>query len=272
MKFPHLAAAAVSAIVALGPTMNHALAGDLGGAPVPLRLADRPDERPRIAIVIDDLGLDWARFRSVNNLPVPVTLGFLPYGSEAQAMLDGADPRHEAILHLPMEPHRRKEDAGPDMVRTGPAEDVRAGLHANLGKLSGYRGVNNHTGSKLTADAGAMEVILRELRARDLYFLDSRTTEAAKAKRLSRRTGASVLEADLFLDGNFGRGGAAHVRRQLRLAERIAERDGSVIAIGHPYPATIETLGAWAAEKGQRFRFVTTAELLAESAAQPGES
>lgn len=233
-------------------------------------LEPRPDARPKVAIVIDDLGLDWERFETANALPVPVTLAFLPYGRDAQAMLDGTASRHEAILHLPMEPKRRKHDAGPRMVRPGPPAAVRHALQANLARLSGYRGVNNHTGSKVTEDARAMAVVLEELSRRGLYFLDSRTTPKAAAPSLAASTGAVVVGGDLFLDGDFGRGGAAHVRRQLDRLRAIAERRGSAIGIGHPYPATLDVLSSWTQEQAG-IRFVTTAELAAEARARRGD-
>ncbi|MFC3302966.1 divergent polysaccharide deacetylase family protein [Parvularcula lutaonensis] len=252
-----LAAAALSAIAP-------ARADDLDAGRAPMRLAAVRDERPKVAIVIDDVGLDWRRFQAVNRLPMPVTIGFLPYGPDAQAMLDSKDPRHDAILHLPMEPHRRKEDAGPDMVPTGAPDAVRAALHANLAKLTGFSGVNNHTGSKTTADETAMRIVLSELEARGLYFLDSMTTPRTKAKRVSATTGATVIEGDLFLDGDFGKGGEKHVRRQLRRLEKIAEKHGEVIAIGHPYPATISVLNEWALERGADLQFVRAKDLAAE--------
>ena len=227
-----------------------------------MRLPPKPESRPQVAIVIDDLGLDWARFRSTNRLPMPVTLAFLPYGPDAQAMVNASDPRHEVMLHLPMEPHRRKHDAGPDRVPAYGQHAIEGALATNLSKLSGYRGVNNHTGSLVTETRAAMETVLTELDEAGLYFLDSRTSIHSVAVPAGRTTGATVLEADLFLDGNFGRGGVAHVTRQLEILAATARAQGSAIAIGHPYPETLEALNAWAAsEEGQGFRFVTTGEL-----------
>jgi polysaccharide deacetylase 2 family uncharacterized protein YibQ len=227
-----------------------------------LRLAPRPDPRPVIALVIDDLGLDWGRFESVNSIEAPLTLAVLPYGSDAQAMIDRASSRHEIILHLPMAAERETAPAGPDAVPTGPtAQDVRQALGRNLSKISGYRGVNNHTGSRTTAHEGAMEIVLDELESRGLYFLDSRTTPHSVAHAVGADNGIGVLEGTLFLDGDFGRGGEAHVLAQLERLEEIAVRDGSAIGIGHPYPSTIAVLKTWATDARTRLRFVTTGEL-----------
>ena len=217
--------------------------------------------RPRIAIVIDDLGLDRRAFDRVNALPGPLTLAFLPYGANAQGMLDATRPVHEAILHLPTEPLARVEDAGPDMLRVGAPAEVLAALDANFAKLSGYAGVNNHTGSRFTGDAEAMRTLLTALDARGLYFLDSLTTPRPVAKRLAEREGWRVAARDVFLDDDYA-GGEAAVRRQLMEAERIALVTGEAVAIGHPYRATVEALGPWLVTAQARgFELVTVGAL-----------
>jgi polysaccharide deacetylase 2 family uncharacterized protein YibQ len=226
-----------------------------------MRLGPKPDERPVIAIVLDDLGLDRRKFEAVNALPFAVTMAFLPYGQDAQAMLDGAAPRHEPILHMPMEPVVRLADAGPSVVMSGDAETVRRGVERNLSMLSGYKGVNNHTGSKLTADPVAMREVLRTLDGHGLYFLDSRTTPNTQSRAAAAQTGARLLQADRFLDGGLGRLGEGHVMAQLAALEKEAKKKGYAIGVGHPYPDTLAALRRWSADASISFRLVTTGEL-----------
>ncbi|MEE4212448.1 MAG: divergent polysaccharide deacetylase family protein [Parvularcula sp.] len=263
MKVSRIAAATLGAMLgAFGCAFAEGLRTGYGDE----RLSPRPDPRPVIAIVIDDLGLDWGRFESVNAMEVPMTLAILPYGSDAQAMIDRVSPRHEVMLHLPMAAERETAPMGPDAVPIGPEDAVRDALLRNLTKISGYSGVNNHTGSRTTSDEAAMAIVLEELRERDLYFLDSRTSPQSVAARVGQSQGAKVIEGTLFLDGDFGRGGEAHVRAQLEQLETTAKRDGFAIGIGHPYPSTIAVLKTWAPEARTRLRFVTTAELAARTA------
>ena len=230
---------------------------------VPTRFAPGPSRRrPRIAVVIDDLGLDRTAFDRVNELPGPLTLAFLPYGEDAQAMLDAARPVHEALLHLPTEPTVRREDAGPDMLRPGPPAAILGALHANLAKLSGYEGVNNHTGSLFTSDPAAMAVLLDALDARGLYFLDSVTTGRPVAARLAAGEGWRVAQRDVFLDDDYA-AGEALVRARLAEAERIARERGQAIVIGHPYKATARALGPWLVTAQARgFDLVTVSALV----------
>ena len=47
------------------------------------------DERPMIAIVIDDLGLNRPNTAALNDLPSPLTLAFLPYAGRIEAQTEG---------------------------------------------------------------------------------------------------------------------------------------------------------------------------------------
>ncbi|MBB4659544.1 divergent polysaccharide deacetylase family protein [Parvularcula dongshanensis] len=220
--------------------------------------------RPRIAVVIDDLGLSHNAFARVNALPGPLTLAFLPYGPDAQEMLDSVRPGHEVILHLPTEPVSKTEDAGPDMLRPGDPASIEATLALNLAKLSGFKGVNNHTGSRFTADTDAMSTLLAALNRRGLYFLDSVTTGHPVAHRLAQGKGYRVIERDVFLDSNYD-AGATGVKAQLAALEDIAIRDGQAVAIGHPYAATLEALGPWLVTAQARgFELVTAGDLAGE--------
>lgn len=229
------------------------------------------EQRPQIAIVVDDLGLDWAVFEAINALPGPVTMGFLPYGRDAQAMLDRLSSAHEAILHLPMEPKAQIEHAGPDMLpASGDAAAIRAALQRNLDRLEGYRGVNNHTGSRFTADAGAMELVLAELHRRELYFLDSVTTPRPASLALSRAHGWRVAARDVFLDPDYPTLTTEVIRGQLAELEYIAKVEGQAIGIAHPYPVTLEVLGPWLATVEARgFELVPVSALVPEEPPRP---
>ncbi|WP_370338014.1 divergent polysaccharide deacetylase family protein [Parvularcula marina] len=220
--------------------------------------------QPKIAIVIDDLGLSWEAFRAVNDLPSPVTLSFLPYAGEAQGMIDQVAPGHEVMLHLPMEPLEKTEDAGPGMLKASLSEKaLRAQLLENLTSLSGYSGVNNHTGSKFTSDPSAMEVVLSELDQRGLFFLDSITTSRPVAARIGQVRGYDVLERNVFLDHDYEHVSAETVKMQLAELEAIARADGYAIGIGHPYKATAEALSEWMGTADVRgFEVVVVRDLL----------
>lgn len=205
------------------------------------------DGRPRIAVVIDDMGVDRRNSEAVAALPGPLTLSYLPYGRDLPAQTAAARARgHELLLHLPMEPEGRTADPGPTALSLGLPEGERLRrLAANLGRFDAYVGVNNHMGSRFTADAAAMTPVLAELKARGLLFLDSRTTSRTVGARLARDMGVPYAERDIFLDNERD---PAAIRRQLMEAEARARRNGAAIVIGHPHPETVQSLREWLGE------------------------
>ncbi len=201
------------------------------------------EDRPVIAMVIDDLGLNRPNTAALNDLPGPLTLSFLPYAGRLGAQVKAArDAGHEILLHLPMEPVG-KDSPGPDALITSinRAEFV-ARLEKNLNRFQGFVGVNNHMGSRITADRGRMEVVMRELRDRDVLFLDSKTSANSVGTDVANRNGVPNTSRDVFIDHVIERDA---INKQLALVERIARQTGSVVAIGHPHSLTIEALRSW---------------------------
>ena len=202
--------------------------------------------RPRIAIVIDDVGLDKKRSERAVTLPGPLTLSFLPYASDLPRLTEEAHRAgHELLVHVPMEPLSHSEDMGPNglAVGLGPEEVLRR-LRWDLARFDGYVGINNHMGSRFTGDAAAMTPVMEELKARGLLFLDSRTIGNSTGIELARQYGVPHAGRDVFLDNEVnGRAIAA----ELAEVEQIARRHGSAIAIGHPHDATLDQLTTWLA-------------------------
>lgn len=145
------------------------------------------------------------------------------------------------LLHLPMEPEGYpRVKPGPGLVlRSQSDADVVQTLEADLASVPGAAGVNNHMGSAATADLRVMRVLARVLAARGLFFLDSRTTDATVAERAAAEASVRTVARRVFLDDEATE---PAVREQLREVLRRARRDGSAVAIGHPYAATLEVL------------------------------
>ncbi len=205
--------------------------------------ATTPDDLPIIAIVIDDLGLNRRNTAALNKLASPLTLSFLPYAGRIESQAAAAQrSNHELMVHLPMEPIGT-DRPGPDALTTKIDQtEFTARLIKNLGRFEGFVGVNNHMGSKLTADSLRMEVVMQELRKRDVLFLDSITSSRSVAGETAGRNGVPNTTRDIFLD-NVNELDA--IKRQLARVESVASEIGSAVAIGHPYDATIQALRDW---------------------------
>lgn len=226
--------------------------------------APAPDHRPCIAIVIDDLGVDKARTRRTIALPGPLTVSFLPYASDLPRQAAAARRNgHELLVHVPMEPVGHL-DMGPNGLETGLArEEVVRRLRWDLARFDGYVGVNNHMGSKFTSDARSMAIVIEELKARGLLFLDSRTTAGSVGASLALRDGVPSASRDVFLDNVVD---AAAIAARLAEVEVMARRQGHAIAIGHPHDATLDALAPWLASLPRKgFVLVPVSAIVRES-------
>jgi uncharacterized protein len=201
-------------------------------------------DRPLIAIVLDDLGLDRARTEAAIRLKGPLTLSFMTYTDDLPEQTEAAHRAgHELLLHVPMEAVDRREDPGPHALYTAlSSAEILDRLRWGLGRFTGYVGINNHMGSKFTADAEAMAPVIDEIRDKGLVFLDSRTTASSTGRRLAVADGVPYAGRDVFLDDDLR---LAAISRQLTLVEVTARRHGSAVAIGHAHDPTLAALRGW---------------------------
>lgn len=208
--------------------------------------------RPMIALVIDDLGVNWRTTPKAINLPGPLTLSFMTYAKNLETLTSRARARgHELMLHVPMEPRDPTWDAGPNVLASDlRQEELARRLEWALGRFDGYVGINNHMGSKFTASLLGMAQVLAELKARGLLFLDSVTSGSSVATGLARRMGVAHATRDIFIDNEPE--DAASIRRQLAKLEAVARRRGRAVGIGHPHDATLEILAEWLPEVERR--------------------
>jgi polysaccharide deacetylase 2 family uncharacterized protein YibQ len=202
----------------------------------------KPLPAPMIAIVIDDMGRDVERLREVLLLGLPVTIAVLPHLRHSAKVADEAHAKGvEVILHLPMEPDDLKaNDPGKGALLTAmDARDVRRLVEEDLTAVPHAVGVNNHMGSRFTEDEALMTAVLEVVRDKDLFFLDSRTTAGSVGAKLAGTIGVRNAHRSVFLDNSRD---VAHIKGQVSKLVAIARRRGKAVAIGHPYPETIEAL------------------------------
>ena len=200
--------------------------------------------RPMIAVIIDDMGLDKKRSERVLQLPGPLTISFMSYAEALDRQTEEARAHgHELMMHVPMEPMGEGIDPGPGaLLNNLPPDELRQRVVDDLDKFKGYVGINNHMGSKFTAYAPGMQVVMEELRRRGLLFIDSMTTDHSVGQELAHRAGVPTAGRNVFLDNAAD---AAAVQAQLALTEDMARKKGNAIAIGHPRDVTIAVLAAW---------------------------
>jgi len=222
-------------------------AAPIGGEAAWLRNA-RPfiDTRgaPTVAIVIDDLGLSAVHTRQAIALSDSVTLALMTYAPRLEDWASSARAaRHELLVHVPMQPLNGKIDPGPNALTVALSEaDILSRLRWGLMRMDGYVGINNHMGSRFTQDRAGMSVVMAEVKARGLLFLDSVTIGHTVGAATAEPLHVPFAERNVFLDDQPTVAGVSH---QIAVLEQVARRHGAAIAIGHPHPATLAVLAQW---------------------------
>jgi len=196
---------------------------------------------PMIAIIIDDMGYDYNLDKKFILLDAPLSFAFLPYGPNTKRLAHIAHKKkRDVLVHLPMEPDNMALDPGPGVLMVDMEfDELIDTLKRNIRGVPGAIGVNNHMGSRFTADARAMEYVLAYLKERGLFFVDSRTTKETVAYETAKKMGVPCAERAVFLDHDNTRQKIGH---ELKRLVRVAKKNGVAIAIGHPYKNTYDVL------------------------------
>jgi uncharacterized protein len=217
---------------------------------------------PRIAIVIDDIGNEKALASSLMDLGLPVTLSVLPSSIYAKVIAERARKKgFQIILHLPMEPKNYPAvNPGPDALLTGMDEQqIKAVIAKDLKKVPGVSGVNNHMGSYFTEKEDKMTYVLKELKKKDLFYLDSRTTSNSVGFQIAGEMGVPAAKKSVFLDNDLS---PKVVKYQMERLIGIARYSGEAIGIGHPHDVTVDVLKDYATILKTEFKVVPVSELV----------
>lgn len=220
------------------------------------------EKKPRVAIIIDDLGYDVKIAKNFSELHAAITFSILPHSPFKKKIARIAqDKGFDIMLHLPMEPIEYPEvNPGPGTLLTSmtPDELIRQ-LEKDLDSVPSIKGVNNHMGSRMTAQSGQLYQIFSILKARGLYFIDSRTTTDTLCKPSARLFQIPFAERDVFLDHLQE---ADFIRKQIKELIRIARNNGHAVGIGHPHSVTYEVLREMLPELQQEVVLVPASEVV----------
>ncbi len=228
-------------------------------------------ERPGtgvVALVLDDLGYDERALETLRAWDAPLAVAVIPSAPFAgRAVKLAKEKGWDLLVHLPMEP-----EAGPSEAEAVGARDddatIRARVAEAIAKTPGAIGVNNHQGSKATADARVVRAVLGVVKEKGLFFLDSRTTTASVAGTEAGTLGVPFLSRDVFLDDvaaeAHAAGGAPEaLDAAWARALQLAKKKGDAVVIGHPRRETLNFLEKrLASEKTAGVRLVKVSELV----------
>jgi polysaccharide deacetylase 2 family uncharacterized protein YibQ len=201
--------------------------------------AEAPPAKPtpataaQVAIVIDDVAYDLDRMDRFASLGVPLTFAILPGDRRSKALAEKAQTyRFPVILHLPMEPFDMEHN-NPGMsalyLKMSP-EELRAQFEKNVERVPGLVGINNHMGSAFTSDESKMSLVMKWVKEKGLFFLDSKTSPRSVVAKTAKAAGVPYRINETFLDNQDTVEG---IQKQLDVVLTLAMQRKKTIAIGH---------------------------------------
>ncbi|QYJ86165.1 divergent polysaccharide deacetylase family protein [Shewanella mesophila] len=198
-----------------------------------------PTKAAQVAIIIDDIGYRQTD-TAVLSLPSSITLSVLPHtplGKEIALLAN--DNGHEIMLHLPMQALNGKKQGPGGLTNKMNEQEFKQTIDSALGSIPNVRGVNNHMGSLLTQMNEQMIWLMESLKQQDTYFVDSATTRYTKAGEMANKLGVPQLKRQIFLDNDVSE---TALEYQFQRLIKLANNEGQVVVIAHPYPETIRFL------------------------------
>lgn len=201
----------------------------------------------RVAIIFDDAGGDLAQLEAILALDRPVTVSVLPgLRFSREIALRAQEAGLDVLLHLPLEAQDEGRALGPGgITSTMSDEEIAQVVTADLQVVPGAVGINNHMGSKGTADERVMRVVLGVVKSRGLIFVDSVTSPNSVAGRLAAELQVPTAARAVFLDN---RNQPDAIRVQMRLLISTALQRKEAVAIGHATRLTPRVLSEMLAE------------------------
>ncbi len=203
-------------------------------------------ERAKVAILMDDLGINLERGIAAINLDIPVSVAIIPGEQHATDLMRFAhEKQREILIHMPMEPiSYPKNDPGPLGLFISQTDEEIVAQTKHLIELIPYAvGGNNHMGSEFTRHSDKMDLVLAEMEKSQLFFVDSLTIADSVAHQEAKRLGVPTTIRDRFLDNERE---VEKISVQLEGLVTLAKINGHAIGICHPYPETILALELFA--------------------------
>ena len=196
---------------------------------------------PTISVIIDDVGDSKLLGLRAANLPNEVALSILPHTPFSQSIAKyGHNRGMDILLHQPMESKANVRLLGPGaLFLKMNRQQFSTILEDNINAVPFVIGINNHMGSLLTEDHQKMNWLMSDLKARGMFFIDSRTTAKSIAQKTAQHWQIPTIGRKVFLDHEDD---PKAIAIQFQRLIRLAKKYGHAIAIGHPRKNTLNFL------------------------------
>ncbi len=219
-------------------------------------------EKGLLAIIIDDLGYS-RNIEPFTSLGIPLTYAVIPGLQFSRNMAETLRAGGlYYIIHMPMEPHDSTLVDDKSMLLVSMDETrIRASLSSAFESVPGARGLNNHMGSKFTSNPDAVGRLVKVLKEKNFFLVDSRTSGESVAYSIARKFPIPAAQNNFFIDNQTD---YDYIYKRMEELTRLAASRESTVAIGHVQNLnTARVIGEFIpAMKKAGITFVTVEDIL----------
>ncbi|MDC0864982.1 divergent polysaccharide deacetylase family protein [Rickettsiaceae bacterium] len=200
------------------------------------------NSKPKIAIIVTNLGINRKSTESAMTLPIECGFGFLPYTNNLKPLLHKAKAEgYEIYLYLPLAsdniPNKKKKySLSSNLSNT----ENLSRLDAILNSQSNYDGVYSSYKEIFTSNTKSLDMLHEALDTRNLSLVFGKGT--AKNTINSKKTNSNIINPDLIIDTKQDE---EFITAQLENLVEIAKKNGTALGYANGFPITIETIKKW---------------------------
>jgi len=204
------------------------------------------EKRPRLAIIIKDMGLSAAGVKdSLATLPGTVTFAFSPYADDlAKSMQSARDAGHETMVELPLEVLPGAAlDNGTLTISSAQTSSVNQDNFVKLlSRLIGCVGVITDGGQQLVNNENMLRPLMQNLSTRGLLMVDdtqqNETLSPLIAEQLKSPWARSLFTIDATLSQDA-------MDAAMAKAVEAAKQNGRAVVVASASPLTRSVISAW---------------------------
>ncbi len=193
---------------------------------------------PKLVIIIDDIAFQY-QIDMFKKLNLHITLSMFPSDSNHPMTNKYAKNEKVPMVHLPLQAVSFSDEEIDTLHVTDSDSQIAERVAEIAQQFPNAKYINNHTGSKFTADRRSMYALLSAMKKYNIQFVDSVTSSRTVVRKISSELGLKYIRRDVFLDNELNVGS---VTKQLKTAINIAKKNGFAIAIGHPHKVTVQAI------------------------------
>ena len=201
-----------------------------------------PIYKGRIGIIIDDFGYrnDYITDGFLS-LDADLTYAVIPGHEHSYFFGEKAKSAgYEVIVHMPMENTGKTYGEEEFVLKTDmDGATIERRIRNAFNQIPSAIGMNNHQGSKASADQRVMSSVARTLKDKNKFFVDSRTTAETIGETTMKVFDVPTASRNIFLDNDDDE---EKITQQLMKLVRKSEENGFAIGIGHVKPKTLNVL------------------------------